>query len=627
MSTVIRVLVLCNRYGLPIVESRRRGMARRQGARREYVRCDPQPRSNAGAGPSRVCGTQPSGPRSIELISALLARSVSQWIQGLRSRLEISPNSVRRLASHTCYTTLAAAGCIIATGLSVAIAEDSSLSQMTVIAYNKTEPISEALAKLYAQQRGISAEHLVGLDCSIDEDVSRDDFEATIAQPLRDEFKRRKWWTFHTNAEGEDHVTGTSIRFLALIRGVPLKIRPSAQTNPNDPGGTGPINSHNEASVDSELTLLALPHHVINGAIPNPYFQSYRAIRDYENPDILLVCRLDAPTPEMVRRMVADSIAVEKSGLWGRGYVDSSHHSAPGAELGDKWMSGIVDQLHRVGIPVVLEDTPAVFPDGFPMNDAALYYGWYAGGITGPFNQPEFKFVPGAIAAHIHSFSASTLRDPNAGWTAPLIARGAAASVGNVYEPYLQLTAHLDILNDRLLHGFTFAESVYMSSQALSWMTIAIGDPLYRPYASWLAIEGTKESRNAQPWKAYHDFALQNSARPAAEYRSLARQFALKSRNGPMLEDLALMDMASKNFGAATAYLQQARIYYSKRDDIVRAVIEQSDAFIKDNKPRRALELIRSTLRVVPDAPAAGLLRKLEQQAMASPTPSPSATP
>ena len=87
------------------------------------------------------------------------------------------------------------------------------------------------------------------------------------------------------------------------------------------------------------------------------------------------------------------------------------------------------------------------------------------------------------------------------------------------------------------------------------------------------------------------------------------------------------MEMASNNFGAATAYLQQARVYYSKRDDILRAVIEQSDAFIKDNKPRRALELIRSVLRVVSDAPAAVLMRKLEQQAMGSPTPSPPPTP
>src|SRR4051812_23584065 len=139
---------------------------------------------------------------------------------------------------------------------------ESSLAELTVVAYNKTEPISVALAKMYAQQRAIPADHLIGLDCPIDEDISREDFDNTIVQPLRTEFKNRNWWTFHVDAEGKERVTGTSIRFLAIIRGIPLKIRPSAQTPPNDPGGTGPINSHNEASVDSELTLLAFDNHI-----------------------------------------------------------------------------------------------------------------------------------------------------------------------------------------------------------------------------------------------------------------------------------------------------------------------------------------------------------------------------
>jgi uncharacterized protein (TIGR03790 family) len=502
------------------------------------------------------------------------------------------------------------------------------LSEMTVVAYNKAEPISTALAKLYAQQRGIPSDHLVGLDCAIEEDISRDDFEATIAGPLRDIFKQRQWWTLRIDADGDEKVAGTSIRFLALIRGIPLKIRPSAQTVPGDPGGTGAIGSHNEASVDSELALLAFPLHPISGAIPNPYFQSFRPIREFDNPNLLLVCRLDAPTPENVRRMIADSVATEKNGLWGRAYVDSSHHTAPGAEMGDKWMADIVDQLHKVGVPVVLEDTPEVFPDGFPLSDAALYYGWYAGAPSGPFSPSDFRFLPGAIAVHIHSYSASTLRDPNAGWTGPLLARGAAASVGNVYEPYLQLTSHLDILNDRLLHGFTFAESAYMSMPVLSWMGVMVGDPLYRPYASWLQIDSARESaRTTSPWKAYHDFAIKNSTRPAQEYRTLARQLAVRNRNGPMLEDLALMEVAANNFGAATGYFQQARACYNKRDDILRAVIEQCDVFIRDNKPRHALELIRRVLRIVPDAPASGLLRKMEQQAKSTPTPTATASP
>jgi uncharacterized protein (TIGR03790 family) len=83
------------------------------------------------------------------------------------------------------------------------------------------------------------------------------------------------------------------------------------------------------------------------------------------------------------------------------------------------------------------------------MTDCALYYGWRTEKAAGPFAQPEFRFSPGAIAVHIHSFSAMTLHDPNANWVAPLLSRGAAASLGNVYEPYLRLTAHRNIFNDR----------------------------------------------------------------------------------------------------------------------------------------------------------------------------------
>jgi uncharacterized protein (TIGR03790 family) len=516
----------------------------------------------------------------------------------------------------------AALGCLGGAMLGGLRAADTSLAEMTVVVYNQSEPISVALAKLYTQQRGIPSDHLIGLDCSIEDDVSREDFDTTIATPLREVFKKRGWWTFHLDNDGNERIVGTKIRFMAVIKGVPLKIRPSAQSDPGDPAATGPIGSHNEASVDSELTLLGFPKHAISGAVPNPYFQSFRPIREFDSANILLVCRLEAPAPDMVRRMIVDSIAAEKTGLWGRAYVDSSHQTAPGAEMGDKWMGEIVQQLHKVGIPVVVDDSPGVFPDGFPMNDCALYYGWYAGGITGPFNQPDFRFVQGAIAAHIHSFSAGTLRDPNSGWVGPLIARGAAASVGNVYEPYLQLTSHLDILNDRLLHGFTFAESAYMSLPALSWMGVVVGDPLYRPYAAWQQIESARDpGRGAQQWKAYHDFAVKNSSRSPAEFRSLARQLALRTRNGPMLEDLGLMEMAANNFGAASSYLQQARASYVKRDDILRAVLELSDAFIKDKKPRRAVELIRSVVRVIPDAPASALLKKMEQQAIGTPTP------
>ena len=196
------------------------------------------------------------------------------------------------------------------------------------------------------------------------------------------------------------------MHFVALIKGMPLKIRPITAPYQGDQWAGGPVATHNEASVDSELSALPFLTRQISGAIPNPYFQSFRGIGDYDGPRLLLVCRLDAPTFAIVRRMIVDAIAAEKSGLWGRGYVDGSSKVDKGFEIGDKWMAEIVQQLHKTGIPVVYDDLPAVFPDGYPITDCSLYYGWYAGGVTGPFARPDFRFLPGAVAVHIHSFSA-----------------------------------------------------------------------------------------------------------------------------------------------------------------------------------------------------------------------------
>ena len=506
-------------------------------------------------------------------------------------------------------------------------AAETSLAPSTIVVYNETVPESVQLAKFYAQQRGLARDHLVGLTCSTEEEISREDYDATIVGPLREVFKKRNWWTMHESPEHQDMITASAIRFVAMIRGVPLKIRPSSVPDPDD-GHGGPIAVHNEACVDSELAMLAAPHH-LSGGVPNPYFQSYKTIGEFENPILMLVCRLDGPTAATVRRMITDAIAVEKNGLWGRAYVDSSHHAAPGAELGDGWMNEIRQQLNRVGIPVIYEDTPALFPDGYPMTDCALYYGWYAGQATGPFAQPDFRFVPGAVAIHIHSFSAGTLRDPNANWVAPFITHGAAASIGNVYEPFLQLTAHLDVFNDRLLHGFTFAESAYMSEQALSWMSVMVGDPLYRPYGSWLQIDASRDSsKSANNWRMYHEFAVKYFPNSSSRYRQMARQAASRARNCPMIEDIGLMEARDGNLPSATGYFSQARACYTTRDDILRVVLEESDALIRQNKSKRALDLVRSVLRIVSGAPAEPLLRRLEQGLSgAAPAPPPKKRP
>ncbi len=155
-----------------------------------------------------------------------------------------------------------------------------------------------------------------------------------------------------------------------------------------------------------------------------------------------------------------------------------------------------------------------------------------------------------------------------------------------------------------------------------------VGDPLYRPYGSWLQIDTVADSAKTNPWKMYHDFAVRNFESASAQYRSLGRQVALRAHNYPMIEDLGLMEAGDGNLASATNYFGQARTGYTNRDDILRVVIEEADAWKKLNKPKRGVDLIRSTLRIAGDAPAAPLLRNIEQELRGvSPTPAPKPPP
>src|ERR1700720_667596 len=213
------------------------------------------------------------------------------------------------------YLLVAIAASCLAT---LATAAEQPLAAATIVLYNKAIPDSVQLAKFYAKQRGVALDHLVGLSCSTEEEISREEDDKTIANPLREIFKTRHWWTLHETPNQEESVKASSIHFVAVIKGIPLKIRPTADY-PGDVPKPGPLGNRNEASVDSELAVLAFLSHQISGPTPNPYFQNFRAIGDFENSTILLVCRLDAPAAATVRRMIVDAIAAEKSGLWGGG--------------------------------------------------------------------------------------------------------------------------------------------------------------------------------------------------------------------------------------------------------------------------------------------------------------------
>ncbi len=503
-------------------------------------------------------------------------------------------------------------------------AED--LAKATIVVYNKAALDSADLARFYAQQRHLPNDHVVGLDCSTEEEISRQEYDTTIAEPLRKIFTERQWWNAHQNESGHPIVTSNHIDFVALMRGMPLKIRATA-VYAGDQAESNPLGSLNQASVDSELALLGLFSRQISGATANPYFQNFRPIRELDTSPLMLVSRLDAPTTAIVRRMITDAIATEKNGLWGRAYVDGAHHTEAGLAEGDEWLKTVAKDLRWVGIPVVYDEKPAIFPNGFPITDCSLYYGWYAANLAGAFADPGFAFKPGAVAVHIHSFSASSLRHADAGWVAPLLSKGAAASLGNVYEPYLQMTAHLDIFNDRLLHGFTLAESAFMATRGLSWMTVVVGDPLYRPFASWSDFDAKTPARNRNVWEMAHAFAAKNAGMEPVGYFKIAREAASRADNAPMLENLGLVERESGNYDNAVSCLRQARTLYKGRGDLLRVAVEQADTLIQAGKKEEALALTRSLQRVTTDGASGALLQAIVNEIIPpTPTPSPTAT-
>src|SRR5438874_7321336 len=112
-----------------------------------------------------------------------------------------------------------------------AAAAEQPLAQSTIVLYNKTVPDSVELAKFYAEQRGIAADHLIGLTCSIEEEISREDYDVTIVEPLREIFKQRHWWMLNEPPKQPPVVDASTIHFVAVIKGIPLKIRSEEHTS------------------------------------------------------------------------------------------------------------------------------------------------------------------------------------------------------------------------------------------------------------------------------------------------------------------------------------------------------------------------------------------------------------
>jgi uncharacterized protein (TIGR03790 family) len=354
----------------------------------------------------------------------------------------------------------------------------------TVVVFNPDYAQSRELAEYYAEKRGIPKDRLIGLALPIEDSISREQYDKLIRKPLFETFVRRGWWKL-AQAEVTDPETSqpkqamlvgeSGVRVVCLMRGVPFQIRREQEK---------PITSkEDEASVDSELCTLGMPRATLAGAVRNPYFDQAVRFQMYQGaPGMLLVGRLDAPDADTVKRMIDDALHAEEVGLRGRAVIDLALKTGAYQE-GEDWLTRSAILFREHGVPVFIDKEEPLIADHWPLPDTAFYFGWYTATVSGAVGSPSFKFMPGAIACHLHSFSAAAVRSPDRHWVGPLLKQGAAVALGNVFEPYLSLTVHFDVLNRRLLEGYTVAEAAWCATPVLSWMNVVCGDPLYRPYA------------------------------------------------------------------------------------------------------------------------------------------------
>jgi uncharacterized protein (TIGR03790 family) len=360
------------------------------------------------------------------------------------------------------------------------------LAARTVILVNSAQPDSVTLGEFYATQRGIPAANLIALPMPDDETITWRTFVDQVWQPLQDELLRRGWLDGVTGASLDPlgrkkaAIDDQHLAFLVVCRGTPLRIEHDPTLAPEAlvKKFPAPIRT-NQGAVDSELSLLALGNYDVNSYFPNPLFAGERSLL----PDarlIVKVARLDGPTLADARGLVTSARVAERNGLLGRYYVDLNGPK-PDPD-GDKWLEATHQQLEKLGFEGDVDHRPGTFGPAVRFDAPVLYFGWYADSLDGPFARPEFRFPPGAVALHIHSYSARTLRSTTEGWCGPLVARGVAATVGNVFEPYLQLTHRPDLLLQALARGENLGDAAYFALPALSWQAVLIGDPLYRPF-------------------------------------------------------------------------------------------------------------------------------------------------
>jgi len=340
-----------------------------------------------------------------------------------------------------------------------------------VVVANVGAENSLELAEYYMRQRRIPLGNLVRINTTGKERCTRQEYDDTIKKPVRKAL--------------DALATVSRIRCLVVMYGVPLAIRPSEMEEAKHLLGDKTMDTR--AAVDSELALVLTDGYSLEGWLPNPYFLGFQGqFTKLKRDEVLLVSRLDGPNPATVRRLIDDALWAEKNGLHGRAYFDArwpkpDTDKLEGYVLYDASLHDAAAAVQASGrMEVRIDQQETLFQPG-DCPKAALYCGWYSLARY----VAAFEWVRGAIGFHIASAECSTLKEKGSQvWCKRMLEEGVAATIGPVYEPYVQAFPLPELFFRVLTEGYlSLGESYLISLPFLSWQMVLVGDPLYRPFA------------------------------------------------------------------------------------------------------------------------------------------------
>jgi uncharacterized protein (TIGR03790 family) len=370
---------------------------------------------------------------------------------------------------------------------------------------------SVQLAKYYCSQRLVPKKNILALALgrSLDNEISRDDYNKKIAEPIRKKLLDPEFF---------------KIRCLLTTYGVPIKVggrgilkgyekelkllkqQLDEQKKLLDKNRQDALEISKEQRQQIELQIILTQSHIdqIEGRETGASVDSELAMvlsGDYElyrwqgnelasrllaaNSRMLMVSRLDGPGFEIAKGLIDKAIKAEKKGLAGTAYIDCRFSEVgknkPDSlyEKYDRSLSELAQMLReKSNLAVVEEKTPALFgPNKCP--DTAIYFGWY----SLQKYVDSFQFVDGAIGFHIASLEAVNLRDASSSqWCPAMLTRGVTATIGAVAEPYLHAFPDPKSFVAYLLDGNCLAEAYAKTNPFNSWQMVLIGDPLYKPF-------------------------------------------------------------------------------------------------------------------------------------------------